>query len=54
MHFFYITILLFLLQKMDEENQINDKLKANSLLPCGLKHTQFLLVTLLFSKLILF
>ena len=28
---------------MDEENQINDKLKIMkfSLLPCGLKHTQF-------------
>ena len=29
MHLFYITILIFLLQKMDEENQINDKLKTN-------------------------
>ena len=28
---------------MDEENQINDKLKIMKfpLLPCGLKHTQF-------------
>ena len=35
----------FLLQKMDKENQINDKLKIMkfSLQPCGLKHTQFFL-----------
>ena len=33
----------FLLQKMDEENQINDKLKTMkfSFLPCGLKYTPF-------------
>ena len=32
---------------MDEENQINDKLKIMkfSLLPCGLEHTQFFSTT---------
>ena len=33
----------FQLQKMDEENQINDKLKF-SLLPCGLNHTPFFII----------
>ena len=39
----------FLLQKMDEENQINDKLKIMkfSLLPCGLKHAPFFIVVTL-------